>query len=997
MVHSLVVTKKGNVILICFFLSLFISFCSYSQVAERKVPIDTGWKFHLGKLTDAENPALDDAKWRAVVVPHDWAIEGKYDKNNLSSGEGGYLPGGTGWYRKTFDVDASWLKMNVKVFFESVYMNSDVYINGVHLGNRPYGWISFYYNLAKHLKPGKNVLAVKVDNELEPSARWYHGCGIEGHVWLEVTNRIHVAPYETFIRTPTVSSKEALVNIQTKIAVPGNQQSLKIVYTIFSPDSRVAATTDTILNNSTPDTLLLTKNLLVKDPQLWNLGHPAKYNLKIDVSTNGQLLDSYTTTFGIRTIKWDKQTGFWLNDKNIKLKGVCEHKSGGPMGAGIPDAFLHWKLKLLKEMGVNAIRTAHNPQTPTFYNMCDTMGILVMDEIFDGWHKKADHDYGGRYFKDWWRRDVTDWIKRDFNHPSVIIWSIGNETGKEDIHHITELIHKYDETRPSTGGSLYEGVDVAGFNGPGEIFSFIEDFHKKNPEQPLVLTEVPHTFSTRGFYRATTWWRDPGKARMDFTPYAIKEVFTDGVKQYNSSYDNAGIRLPVRRSFDRAVSTPFIAGQFRWTGFDYLGESGWTVGGWPARLYNHGVLDLAGFPKDTYYLYKSQWTSTPMVHLLPHWTHPNLQKGTIIPVVSYSNCDEVELFLNSKSLGRKKRSDLYEFVWNVPYQPGTLTAKGYNNNNRVVASTSTTTAESPGLLSLIATNQQLQPGFEDISILTFKVTDDKGIMVPWANDPVHFHIDGPVHLQSFENGDPVDITPNQSKIRKVFYGMARGFFRATPETGDIQVTAAAIMGDSVFQTQAKIAINVARLALRGKVPSANIEIFYTTDGSLPSREKNRYSKPFSITNTTNVKALALLNGKEFMKIERTFTKGEEKTFFEPRYVVSSGSNKEAKPFNGPFDKRAAGRWQDLNDNTMYDFSEKGEVLKIIDDRKKLVGYWWYSFAKDVFENPDDIGTGEIVWINSNLIYKLALLDREAKKLILKENGKNVIVLQRERK
>lgn len=996
MLDSLIINKKVNVFIIFLILILFISSPLPAQVQKRKVAIDTGWKFQLGKITNGENISLDDSKWKPVVVPHDWSIEGVYDKNNPSSGEGGYLPGGTGWYRKTFEVDAAWLKKNVKVFFESVYMNSDVYINGTHLGNRPYGWITFYYDLAKYLKAGKNVLAVKVDNELEPSARWYHGCGIEGHVWLEVTNPIHVSPYETFIRTPAANTREAKISIQTKIVVPVRQQKLKIIYSIISPDNHVAATSDTLLNTLREDTLSLTKDLLVKSPHLWDIKHPEKYNLKIDIYADEKIMDSHTTTFGIRTIKWDNQTGFWLNDKNIKLRGVCEHKAGGPMGAGIPDAFQHWKLQLLKDMGVNAIRTSHNPQTPTFYNMCDTMGILVMDEIFDGWHKKADYDYGGRYFKDWWKRDVTDWIKRDFNHPSVIIWSIGNETGKEDIHHITDLIHQYDNTRPTTGGSLYEGVDVAGFNGPGEFFSFIEDFHKNNPEKPVVLTEVPHTFSTRGFYRAATWWRDPGKARMDFAPYAIKEVFTDGAKQYNSSYDNAGIRLPVRRSFDRASNTPFIAGQFRWTGFDYLGESGWTVGGWPARSYNHGVLDLAGFPKDTYYLYQSQWTSTPMVHILPHWTHPNLQKGTIIPVVTYSNCDEVELLLNGKSLGRKKQSDLHEFVGNVPYQPGTLTAKGYRNN-REAASTSSTTAENPSLLSLKATNQNLQPGVEDISILTFKVTDNKGIMVPWANDPVHFHIDGPIHLQSFENGDPIDVTPNQSKVRKVFYGMARGFFIATPQKGNIVVTAAAILGDSLFQEQTKIGIDVERLALRGKVPPATIEVFYTTDGSLPAGEKNKYSKPFSITNTTNVKVLVLVNGKSFVQMERTFTKGEEKTFFEPRYVVSSGSNKEAKPFGGPFDKRAAGIWQDVNDNTLYDFSDKGEVLKIIDDRKKLVGYWWYGFAKDVFENPNDLGNGEIVWINSNVSYNLSLLDKEAEKLTVKENGKNVMILQKGKK
>jgi beta-galactosidase len=379
--------------------------------------------------------------------------------------------------------------------------------------------------------------------------------------------------------------------------------------------------------------------------------------------------------------------------------------------------------------------------------------------------------------------------------------------------------------------------------------------------------------------------------------------------------------------------------------------------------------------------------------MLPHWTHPNLTKGTVIPVVCYSNCTEVELFLNGKSLGRKKESDLHEFAWNVPYEPGTLTAKGFNNNV-ASASFTATTASNPSQLSLTASNQQLKAGREDISILTFKVTDSKGVMVPWANDPVHFHIDGPVHLKSFENGDPIDVTANQSRTRKVFYGMARGFFLATPGREDITITAASILGDSLFQDQTKIAIDVQRIALRGKLQPVRLEIYYTLDGTTPSAKKNKYGRPFTIHDNTKVRAIVLINGKVFMNMERMFLKGNEKTFFEPRYVVSDGKGKEVKPFGGPFDSKAAGDWKDTNDNTTYNFTPKGEVFKLIDDRKKLVGYWWYSFARDVFENPDDTGAGGIAWINSNTVYNLSLTDKKFNKMVLKKDGKEMLVLEK---
>lgn len=604
--------------------------------------LDANWRFFLGDPAEAKTASFDDTHWRNLNVPHDWSIEGDYNATNATATYCAYLPSGIGWYRRVIDLPDAWQGQIITLEFEGVYMNSEVWLNGVRVGGRPYGYSTFTCDLTTHLKPGHNLLAVRVDNTLEPSARWYHGCGIYGHVRLIVTDPVHVPMSGVFIQTPTITTAAAAV--RAEIEVQNDSKTIADVDVrseIIAPDGILVASITTKDRVAAGKTNILKQNLEVKQPALWALESPALYTLKTQVVRAEKIVDEIAARFGIRSLKFDANTGFFINGQSVKLKGVCEHQGGSPVGAAMPEALLERRLAQLKEMGCNAIRVAHNPQLPAFYDLCDRMGLLVMDEIFDGWHTKAPEDYGGRFFNEWWQRDVTDWVRRDRNHPSVIFWSIGNETGKTDEYKITELIHVLDTTRPTTGGAVIYGVDVAGFNGgivPKD--AVLEAFHRENPTCPIVMTEEPHTFQTRGFYRTqNSVFKD-----MDTLPdYATPEVFTGGHSAYRSSYDNVGRRLVARNCWKRTLARPWVMGEFRWTGFDYLGEAAWSGKESLAREFNFGVLDLAGFPKDHYYFYQSIWTDKPMVHLLPHWTHPGLE-GKTFPVVAYANAEEVELF-----------------------------------------------------------------------------------------------------------------------------------------------------------------------------------------------------------------------------------------------------------------------------------------------------------------------------------------------------------------
>ena len=945
--------------------------------------IDFGWKFKLSDNPDMQTLDFNDSSWCNLNLPHDWSIEGEYKQENPSGGKGGYLPVGIGCYRKMLDIPEKWLSKSVTIQFDGSYMNTDVWINGHHLGNRPYGYISFHYELAPYLKKGKNILAVRLDNSKAQSSRWYNGCGIYGHVNLIVTDKLRVAHWGTFVTTPKVTKKEAIVNIRTEIVNESkNNYSAKLVSEIISPEGEVLATTVKLKEMLKGSNTILLDSLKISNPKLWSPETPVLYTLRSNVYNGEAVTDTYITAFGIRSIEFNAQKGFILNGKSVKLKGVCEHHDGGSVGAAFPDKVLARRLCILKNMGCNAIRVAHNPRTPIFYKICDKLGIMVMDEIFDGWHKKAPHDYGAYYFNKWWKRDVTDWVMRDRNHPSVIMWSIGNETGLSDKHGITPFIHSLDQTRPTTGGTVFYGVDVSGFNAPGGIPGVLEKFHKKNPKQPVVLTEVPHTLQTRGFYRVPTWWRDRGNKNINqIPPYGDKQIFFDGYWRYSSSYDNCGVRISARTSWKRTKSTPWICGEFRWTGFDYIGEASFSGGKWPARIWNFGIIDLCGFPKDLYYFYQSQWTEKPMVHLLPHWTHNDLKAGTIVPVVAYSNCDEVELFLNGESQGIKRISDILDFVWKIPYKSGELKAIGYINSKKVAMS-KYLTADDAEKIMLIADNNSLKSDNLDISHVIFKVVDKNGTMVPYSHDMIQFKWKGPIKHLGFENGDPIDVTAHRKHCRKTFYGMGLGIFQATSKKGDVELTAASIMGDKIFPNQTMVAIDAVNIALRGESRDSKYEFYYSLDGSKPTDKSNKYGKPFIIEESCTVKVLVLRDGKSFMTLTESFKKGEKKRVTDPRFQKASPK---AQTFNGPFDKELVGDWQE--GKIVFNFDAKGKFYRITNGKKNHIGWWWYDYPNDTFENPNNAGTGELRWKNSGEKSELQLTNQKAESLIIKTGKK----------
>ena len=842
--------------------------------ADNGRDLDTGWHFHLGDNPDAKLAAFDDSAWRTFDVPHDWSIEGDYSKANPTGDKCGYLPSGIGWYRHEILMPEAWQGKVVSVEFEGIYMNSEVWLNGERVGGRAYGYMTFSCDLTKFLKPGRNVLAVRVDNSLEPSARWYHGCGIYGHVRLTAKPPVHIPMSGVYVQTPSVTDDSAIVSAAVEVSNASDAAATVQVETeIIAPDGKSVARETAESSVVAGATVTLKQDLKVQQPALWSLESPALYTLKTRVRVGGAVQDDVATKFGIRTLKFDAQSGFFLNGKSVKLKGVCEHQACSPLGAAVPEALLERRLKQLQAMGCNAIRTAHNPQLPAFYDLCDRLGILVMDEVFDGWNQKAEQDYGARFFATDWRGDVTDWVRRDRNHPCVIFWSIGNETGRTDDFKITELIHSLDATRPTTGGAVLNGVDVAGFN--GIVMKKLSDYHQKNPQTPIVKTEEPHTFQTRGFYQTMNAVHN---ATRDLPNYAEPEVFPGGPEAYRSSYDNCGRRAVIRDDWQQTLSQPWMMGGFRWTGFDYMGESTWSGKKTMAREFNFGVIDLAGFPKDDYYLYQSLWTAAPMVHLLPHWTHPGLV-GKTIPVVAYANADEVELFQDGKSLGRQKRPELFDWVWQVPYAPGELKAVAYRGG-AAVAETIQRTAGEPAMLKIETDNADLKPDRKDMSLVSLSVCDAKGTLVPDADHCVQLAYSGPVRWLGGENGDPIDLTPQRETGRKVFAGLSRGFFAGIDgQSGPIEVSALAILGPKYFDKTAAITIAYEHCILRGASSGKAVDIRYTLDGTAPSATSARYAGPFAISGTATVRAAVFRDGHAVVSCREQFSKG-------PRPVIS---------------------------------------------------------------------------------------------------------------
>lgn len=837
----------------CFLLFLTVGSCTSAEkmTNDRRQDFTADWTFHLGDDSAASRPDYDDTAWRILNLPHDWAIEGEFSRDNPSGTGGGALPGGIGWYRKTFTVDKADEGKRLYLDFDGVYMNSEVFINGHSLGVRPYGYVSFSYDLTPYIKwGGKNVVAVRVDNGEQPNSRWYSGCGIYRNVWLTKLNPVHIAQWGTFITAEDVSKNSARLNIRAKIqydAAAQLQDSVKQAdgtYVVF--DSEIVPLADVVLQSRLMDaegnvvgevaselqvipTCLneVEQEIVVKNPNLWSVNTPYIYKVNsilIDKIT-GKVLDNYCTNTGIRTFRFDAQKGFILNGERLKINGVCMHHDLGCLGAAVNIRAIERQLEILQEMGCNGIRCSHNPPSPELLDLCDRMGFIVMDETFDMWRKrKTAHDYS-RYFNEWHERDLTDLILRDRNHPSVFIWSIGNEVleqwsdakadtltleqanlilnfghdqsmlAKEGEMSVNSLLTKkladmvkaLDSTRPVTAGCnepnpnnhLFrsEALDLIGFNYHDDWFAGVPE---KFPGKPFIVAESVSALMTRGYYRMPSDETVICPERWD------KPYFDDSFSC--SSYDNC--HVPWGNSHEGTMrhvkNNDFISGQYVWTGFDYLGEP--TPYGWPARSSYFGIVDLAGFPKDVYYLYQSEWhPEKKVLHLFPHW---NWTPGQDIDMWAYyNNADEVELFVNGESQGvRTKGKDDFHVVWRVKYEPGVVKVIS-RKDGKTVLEKEIHTAGEPAQIRLTADRNEIKSDGRDLSFVTVEVLDKDGNLCPNADNQIMFDVQGAGFIAGVDNGSPVSMEKFKADHRRAFYGKCLAVVQSDGKSGGIKLTA----------------------------------------------------------------------------------------------------------------------------------------------------------------------------------------------------------------
>jgi beta-galactosidase len=859
-------------------ISAVLLLCAGIVSAER-VLFDEDWKFQLDNPKGAEDVSFDDDKWRTLDLPHDWSVEGKFDAKNPSSDRSGYLPTGISWYRKTIDVPSEWKNKQVAIEFDGVFRNSTVWANGKKLGFRPYGWISFGYDISDLVRDSDKItFAVQVDNKLQQAARWYTGSGIYGHTWIKVREAVYIPTSGIWIRT-----KGSTVSVDTEVVNKSEAAANGVVKTtLIDAEGKAVASTESPIALKSGETNSVAQVMEISNPSRWSPNSPYLYRAVSEVLVDSKPQDRVETRFGVRDIEWKPGSGMWLNGENVKLRGVCQHQHGGALGAAVPEKIIRYRVEQMKAMGANSIRTAHNPHTPEFYHICDELGIIVMDEFVDGWNQKARHDYGAHHFDEWWKRDLSDWIKRDRNHPCVFLWSVGNETHGKIGKELVARCHELDPTRPVTSGaSESQYMDILGVNGASEGKGWFDSLPN---DRVFIGTENTHTWQTRGHYRTQTWYRD-GKIEeaVDIPNLTEKEIFTvdwtDNSRRtnrkhfYKSSYDNATVRSPARRMIAQLRDIPNNAGMYRWTGHDYLGESGLASGGWPFKLFSGGVCDLANFEKDLYYLYQSQWTTKPMVHILPHWTHPVMKAGTEIPVWVYSNCDEVELFLNGKSLGKRKPGIEWQEMqcqWLVGWQPGELVAVGYKNSGKVAEKT-IRTADTPTQLQLSVDGTPLAESGKDLVQVRATFRDAKDEFYPYGENRIFFHLTGPARLKALDNGKPNDIEPFYgTSDRAGFFGLARAYVEASNNPGDIVLTAGAILGDKKLVVSNKVHIDARQIALRGNPANNKLEIFYTIDGTTPTMKSARYDAGFTIPLGTTVKAIVIADGKPMLTMEERF-------------------------------------------------------------------------------------------------------------------------------
>lgn len=823
--------------------------------AREHQSFDRGWLFTLSDSTEMYQPSYSDGHWRRLNLPHDWAIEGDFSPSNPSGASGGALPGGIGWYRKHFSLSPDEKYDRFTITFDGVYMNSTVYINGHKLGTRPYGYSTFEYDLTPYIyKKGDNVIAVKVDNSDQPNSRWYSGCGIYRHVWFTKTlKKAYIPQWGQYVAT----TPKGDVRVKVDFHAEGSRMKLSIRNTIYDAAGKVVARSQGTQS----------QQLKVRKPHLWSIGKGYLYTVKSELVVNGKVVDTATTQTAFRDVRFDARKGFFLNGENMKINGVCEHHDFGCLGAALNEDALHRKLTILRDMGVNAIRSSHNPPAPELLNMCDSMGIMVMDESFDMWRRKKSNGDYARFFDEWHQRDLSDLVKRDRNHPCIIMWSIGNEVleqwsdaaadtlsleqanlilnaghdastlahGDELsvnsllTRHLADIVKKYDPwgARPVTAGCnepdpknhLFKSgaIDVIGFN---YHHQWAKDVPRNFPDKPFIFSESVSALQTRGYYRMPSdsiytapveWW-------LPYTDPSFK----------CSAYDNmhASWSSTHEETWDVVKHNDFVGGQFIWTVFDYIGEP--TPYAYPARSSYFGIIDLAGLPKDSYYMYQSEWTKKPVLHLFPHW---NWLPGQQIDMWCYYNqADEVELFINGKSQGiRKKkvhgegngaafdRSTEYHVMWRVNFEPGEVKVVA-RKQGREISSQTIKTAGPPHHLVLKKTYQNtltsavqtpsgvpadlqsavkkgsaslpgdLQSPSSPTTFVEVNVVDKDGNLCPNAENEIYFS--STAEILGTDNGNQTSLERFTDPKRKAFFGkciiVLRGHGTLRAESIDLQ-------------------------------------------------------------------------------------------------------------------------------------------------------------------------------------------------------------------
>ncbi len=755
---------------------------SVANLPRQRLLMDPQWRFCLGSIEvpalyeetyltvktgraqGAAAPDFDDSGWEVVDLPHDWVVAQPFDPHSDVSH--GFKPVGIGWYRKTFVLPASDEGRHLSLEFDGVFRDSTVWLNGHLLGNHPSGYTSFRYDITDVANyGGENIVVVRV-NATECEGWWYEGGGIYRHVWLIKTDPLHIPQWGTFVTaTPDRAAEPEQAAIVLRTVIENDyyeDKSCELVSTVADAEGNEVAAVQSQGVISAGESCEFTQSVVVDNPQLWSLGRPYLYRVLTTVKAGGRVVDSYETTFGIRTIKFDPDKGFFLNGESLKIKGTCNHQDHAGVGIALPDRINEYRIERLKAMGANAYRCAHNPPTPELLDTCDRLGMLVMDE--------------NRYLSSTAEHlaDLESLIRRDRNHPSIIMWSLANEepiqgtlVGSRIAKTMIRLIHKLDTTRPITcamndawGSALSHLLDIQGCNYRPEKY---DAYHQEYPKHPVIATETSSATTTRGIYAK------------------------DEQKGYMSAYD---VNSPdwgqtAKDAWQAVAERPWMSGTFVWTGFDYRGEP--TPYKWPCINSHFGSIDTCGFPKDNYYYYRSWWSDEMVLHILPHWNWPG-HEGEEIQVWCYSNYDEVELLLNGNSLGRQTMPRYGCLKWPVEYAPGTLSAQGYKVG-KVVAEVRVATTGPATRIELTPDRSAIKANGEDVAIVTVSIVDAEGRIVPTADDDVSFAVSENARIIGVGNGNPSSHEPDKANRRRTFNGLAQVIVQAGQEAGEIVLTA----------------------------------------------------------------------------------------------------------------------------------------------------------------------------------------------------------------